>query len=545
VGRVLRASIAPFLLLITPFVIFVQHQRYGPSHPEVLLVLLALTAAALLLGAGAARSHAFEVVVIAGLLILFADIQLDEPGEKRLLIAFVALGATLWFLRQHAARIVSLMVATMLAVSVLTPQSNAEPVSAAGAPAASPNADLPFILHVILDEHIGVEGLPADLAPPAFRRDFQSFFVQRGFRLFGRAYSEYPATLWSLAQLLNLAPNGYTPGLTIPGKPDGTFRLTRSAYFDRLSKQGYTIRVYRPEYLDMCTEAVPASACHTYPANSLRALDALPVPTHQKVAVVAGAYLSRSELHTRAKRTYMGARQRVLGAGIPLPAWDWERGGTSAPLGTMPIFDRIAADLSRARRGELVFAHLLMPHYPYVFGAGCEPRPPREWLERSDAVDPRIPGGITNSPDSRAARYARYLDQILCTQRKIDQLLSAVPALVRRDAIVIIQGDHGSRISLVEPDTSARGSLVTSDYADYFSTLFAVRAPALEPGYDTRVTPITCLLRSLAHSDFRSIGEIEACSTSPVVHFWDGMAPPRPRPLPEFWDRSSPSARRH
>jgi hypothetical protein len=544
VRRVLRASIAPFLLLITPFTIFVQHQRYGVSHPEVLLVVLALTAAALLLGAGAARSRTFEVLAIAFLLVLFLDIQLDEPGEKRLLMAFVGLGAVLWLLRQHAAHIVSLMVATMLAVSFLTPQSKGAPVSAAGAAAApAPRADRPFILHLVLDEHIGVEGLPADLTPPAFRRDYESFFVQRGFRLFGRAYSEYPATLWSLAQLLNLAPNGYTPNLTTAGAAEGTFRLTRSAYFDRLSEQGYAIRVYRPEYLDMCTTAIPASACHVYRANSLDALDALPVPTRQKVAVVAGAYLSRSELHTRAKRTYMAGRQRLLQAGIALPAWDWER-STSAPLGTMPVFDTIAADLSQARRGEVVFAHLLIPHYPYVFGAGCEPRPPSEWLTRSDAPDPRIPDGITNSPDGRAARYPRYFDQIRCTQRKIEQLIDAIPAPVRKDAIVVVQGDHGSRISLEEPSATSAAGLVPSDYADYFSTLFAVRAPEVKGGYDTRVTPITCLLRTLVRSDFRSVEDTEACSASPVVHFWDGNGPPQPRPLPDFWNRGLHSARR-
>lgn len=542
--RVLRASIAPFLLLITPFVIFLQHQRYGPSHPEVLVVGLALIAAALLLGAGAARSRVFEVLVMAALLVLFADIQLEEAGEKRLLIAFVVLGGVLWLLRQHAAHIVSLMVATMLAVSVVTPQSDVGSVSAPGGDAPAPRAGLPFILHLVLDEHAGVEGLPADLTHPAFTRDFASFFQDRGFRLFGRAYSEYPATLWSLAQLLNLAPNGYTPGLTAAGASPGTFRLTRSTYFDRLAAQGYALRVYRPEYLDMCTEAVPASACHVYRANSLDALDALPVPTRQKIAVVAGAYLSRSELHTRAKRTYAAARPHLLRAHIPLPAWDWER-STSAPLGTMPVFDTIAGTLSRARPGEFLFAHLLMPHYPYVYGAGCEPRPPSDWLTRSDAPDPRIPDGITNSPDGRTARYARYVDQLRCTQRKLDQLLEAIPAPLRRDAIVIVQGDHGSRISLMEPTAAAGASLAVSDYADYFSTLFAVRAPEVRAGYDTRLTPITCLLRTLARSDFRSVDDIGACSTSPGVHFWNGNGPPQPRPLPEFWNQPTRSARRH
>jgi hypothetical protein len=63
-------------------------------------------------------------------------------------------------------------------------------------------------------------------------------------------------------------------------------------------------------------------------------------------------------------------------------------------------------------------------------------------------------------------------------------------------------------------------------------------------GYDPRVTPITCLLRSLVQSDFRSVEEIDACSVSPTVHVWNGDAPPQPRPLPEFWHHGSRSASR-
>lgn len=534
-SQALRASIAPFLLLITPFAVFVQHQQYGFSHPEVLIFVPALGAVALLLGAGAARSRVFEVIVIAGLLTLFADVQLEEPGEERLLAGFVALSAVLWVLRQHAARIISSMMATVLALSLLPQRSEAGP-SDAPAPAARP--DLPLVLHVVLDEYIGIEGLPEDLAPESFKRGLESFFVDRGFRLFGRAYSEYSSTLWSLSHLLNLAPGGYVSSLATPSTTARTFRLKRSAYFDRLARQGYAIRVYQSEYLDMCTDAIPASACHTYRPNSLEALDALPVPAAQKLAVIAGAFLARSELHVRAKRGYRAARLRLLQAHIPLPEWDWER-FMPAPLGTMPMFDRIAGDLSCAQGGELVFAHLLMPHDPYMYGAGCEPRPPSLWVTRHDATDAFVPGGTTLR-QSRAARYRLYFDQVLCAQRKIAQLLDAIPPALRDEAIVVIQGDHGSRISPLEPIIIASARFAASDYADYFSTLFAVRAPDVEAGYDTRVTSITCLLRSLVESDFRAAGDTGGCSTARVVHLLDGKDP-RPRPLPEFW-RSRPSA---
>jgi hypothetical protein len=99
---------------------------------------------------------------------------------------------------------------------------------------------------------------------------------------------------------------------------------------------------------------------------------------------------------------------------------------------------------------------------------------------------------------------------------------------------VIIQGDHGSRITLVDPTTAASGTQSDADYLDAFSTLFAVRSASIEPGYDLRMSPITCLLRTLAQNDFRSTDGIDACSSPHTVFFMAGGKPPAPRPLPDF-----------
>ena len=143
-------------------------------------------------------------------------------------------------------------------------------------------------------------------------------------------------------------------------------------------------------------------------------------------------------------------------AGRALPSWSWER-DRIGPVSSMPVVDALASDLRKARPGDFVMAHLLMPHYPYVYGANCELRQPGEWLDRSD--DEPHPGAI-NTPDSRATRYARYFEQASCVQKKLEQLMMAIPPSLRRDAIVIIHGDHGSRISLVDPHGARTRSAV-------------------------------------------------------------------------------------
>ena len=531
-ARALRMSVAPFLLLITPFVGFVQYQRYGFANPEVLLVTCAIAAIALVLGAGSAMSPAFGVMALAGLASYFADMQADELGLRRLGLLFLVSCVVFWILRRHAHRIVSLMIATVLALSFLTRPSQAVmSQTGAGTSASEKRASLPVILHLLLDEYIGLDGLPAGLTPAAFKQDRLSFFTGRGFRVFGKAYSEYPVTFWAVPHLLNLAPGRYVPDLIVAGPTGGSYRLTRNRYFERLAEMGYSVQVHEPDYLYLCPEGLPAS-CRTYPTRSLGVLRDLNVPITARATMVAGSFLTGWEAYQRVKDKYRSIRLK-LPPRVALPAWNWDL-TIPTPAANMPMFDAVAADTSRAQRGTFIFAHILMPHFPYFFDAGCVARPIRDWLLRNDPDRVDVMAGVENVPEGRAVRYALYFEQVACTERRVERLIEAIPAALRDDAIVIVQGDHGSRISLVDPTTVAKASMTPSDYADMFSTMFAVRSPRIEAGYDPRMAPITCLLRTLVESDFRSTSKLAACSSPSTVFFMNDGKPPVPRPLPDF-----------
>jgi hypothetical protein len=184
----------------------------------------------------------------------------------------------------------------------------------------------------------------------------------------------------------------------------------------------------------------------------------------------------------------------------------------------------VERDISRAQRGQVVFAHVLLPHYPYVYDRKCRVRPPREWLERRDNAD--APAGSVNSASGRELRYARYAEQVECVQSRLDQLIRAIPAALQRDAIVVVQGDHGSRIVRTEPRGVTQPS--SADYTDSFSTLFAVKTPWLLPGYDRRIVSITCLMRTLALSDFHSVEGLDVCTGDPRVFVSDDRWIARP-----------------
>jgi hypothetical protein len=521
---VLQKACAPFLILLTPFIVFLQYHGYRYTDPGAGICLLVLALLALALGTASTISPVLELVVIAGLLTLLADLQFHPPkGVIGLGIIFAGLVGVLWVLRQHAVRIVTVAMAAMLLSSILLPTRSfaARPDHAA---AVRRHGDGPLIVHLVLDEQIGIEGFPADITPPAFRSQLKPFFVDRGFLLFGRAYSEYFNTYRSLAAVLNFKPGEFvgTP-LVSPGRTGLPWDLTENAYFARLTAAGYALRVYQPDYLNLCANPGPTTSCHTYAATSLGALAPVPLSGVQKASIIASMYLDRSNAYAFVRQLYNAGRARLSAKRRRMPPWNWERNRLSG-LSSMAALHMVAKDLLRAQRGQVVFAHLLLPHYPYVYNRTCDVRPPGEWLERMDHAD--APAGSINSAASRQARYTRYVEQVECVQGQLDQLISSIPVSLRRDAIIIIHGDHGSRIVRTEPNGGSQASAV--DYTDSYSTLFAVKSPRLHPGYDRRMVSITCLMRTLAQSDFRSVEGLGECTGSPLVFVSDDQWVARP-----------------
>jgi hypothetical protein len=527
-----RWASAPLLILAAPFTAYLQHHHYGWLQPEALLFFALFAAVAVLLGMVASRGRAAEAVVLAALLTFMVDVQAPDVGVKALGLILVAAAAVMWLLHRNAARLVTVTMATMCAVSLI-PRS-----SASSPPTTAPgNRGLPLLVHVVLDEHLGVAGMPADLVPPEAPGDLEQFFVSRGFRLFGAAYSEFPETKWSLPHLLNLVSGEYRDDLARPGETEDTYRLTRNEYFARMTNAGYAIRVYQPDYLDVCATVVTAAACETYPARNLDGVQRIAVPAAGKLRALGGSYLFRSEAYRRARQAYRDVRRQLPSTQWRPPAWNWERVSV-APVGSFAMFDRVAADLASASRGDLVFAHFLLPHYPYVYDAECRPRPVAGWMERSSDARQELGKGTMNTPESRADRYRLYFEQLACTRSRLARLLDAIPAPLREDAIVIVHGDHGSRITLSDPVTTIEDRLLMSDYADNYSTLFAVRAGPIAGGYEPRPLAISCVLAALVESDFRSVDMTRPCAADGQLFLRHDTAP-KARPLRAFWQHGS------
>ena len=96
---------------------------------------------------------------------------------------------------------------------------------------------------------------------------------------------------------------------------------------------------------------------------------------------------------------------------------------------------------------------------------------------------------------------------------------------VFEEATIIVHGDHGSRASV-------RGSEAEHPApVDLFSTLFAVKAPQVVPGYDEQMSPLQDLLAS-------AVG-LDAVVDDPASVFLDttGSGDLRSVPMPVMAER--------
>jgi len=483
-------------------------------QPEILLCGGALVTGGIVLGAGArALGATARVLLVAALVLVFVDVQTDVIRALDPTFLALALGsvAAAWLLREHLSVIVVAVVGTMVAATVPLPP-RARPQPPARAPVAAARTDLPVVLHLILDEQIGLDGIPLDLpGAAAVREELLAFYASHGFRVFARAYSRYYETHNAISNLLNLAPRDVDAAWFRGAFREGA-HPEENAWFGAMVDRGYAIHVYQSDFLDLCGTHAGAyvRSCFTYDLESIAAIEHAPLGVLEKAAVVARVYRRLSFLASG------GAAEGSPAVGV-------------STLAVMPVLDRLAADLAQARPGDMLVAHLLMPHYPYVFDRQCALRPMATWgTAFSRAAFP-----LRNTPASRAASYPLYLDQVVCLHRRLGELLGRLhDAGTLERAVVLVHGDHGSRIEVVPPNARFADALGHDDYVDSFSTLFAVKAPGFAPGYDARQLPAEAILSSVLAGDPKAADR--AAGASEVFLAAGPRARLVRRPMPPF-----------
>lgn len=526
-GSLLFDFLSFLFILLSPFLVFIDNFGYRIGAANFFIVLgFSAIAAVFSLILRFWPSVILRLVILTILLLLFIDIQFDWIAwwGKKVGATAVAVFVILWILRAHVSRVIVVVFGTFIAATLGTSLLNysLQDNQAQGPGPNSRKPHLPLYVHVILDEQMGIEGFHNDIPSHiSIRREIQDFFAENKFRVFSRAYSQYFETEDSISSTLSLKPTVNSEDLYLnsedsDSETDWRHSLINSSYFDEIIKMGYSINIYQFEHLDYCRsiiEEIPNCIDYKFFGASEEALSDL--NGYEKSVVVLGSYGTISFFVNEAKKYYKQMRNNLGGPGTVQSGWvDWS--GKLGPISTLPVFDRLIKDVSASPGGEMYFAHLAIPHYPYSVDSECKIRRPIfTWRERSGG--PGDHHKKNNSPQSRLVRYEDYISQVQCAFLKLEKLMKA---LKKRgtfdDAIIIVHGDHGSRIVQVDPRIHNMDRLSRQDYFDSFSALYAVKSPAVMAGYDTRMMALPELLQKTLSGELDASAKSEAV-TSPTV----------------------------
>ena len=426
-GQLSALTLYPFLVGALPAVHFYeQNFRLLQVADLVRPVLLAFGLVALLLVAGRLLWRRVDVAAIALtplLVVVFKGADLGGWFSLLLLAATVALGV---LLKRRLARWpekLALPLNAVLLVLVLMPLANVwrasgqeeTPVPSAlfasevPLPVAAAQGVRPDIYYLMVDG-LGQPALVETGFPvPALL--YSQPLINRGFQVLRHSFANYPQTALSTAATFNLAPIDRILDITEPTSRDrrvleqvaGDSRAVRA-----LQGLGYKVVSY------------PSGYPLTRQANAERRCVPLLNPSFVEYYLLEDGVLP--------------LLLPLLGKGPSDISYALRRGRRNHICDNLPAARQGIADDDPV----FVYAHILAPHPPFVFG------------RQGEALASRAKFGFgdgdhwlnIHGADDQSYRQ-RYGDQAVWVVNRLTEAVDGIIASSTRPKIIIIQGDHG------------------------------------------------------------------------------------------------------
>lgn len=286
-----------------------------------------------------------------------------------------------------------------LIVKALHPPVNPLSVKDEGTPPCGTCAK-PNVYFLLFDEYAGSLALKEQYH---FDNDLDSFLLRQGFHINGRSRSNYNLTPFSMASVLNMA---YIEGIKEPlhivsQDYTNTSQLIRDSRVVRIfSAEGYAIKNY-----------------------SIFDLAGHPAPAWQSFLPLKSRLITARTMGQRLERHWNSLVIRDLGI-RHFVVQDYMKYAAS----NEEFLTAVASEADHNDgRPKFIYAHFMMPHFPYLFDSLGRRKSDREIYEER-----------STNPSSAYLGYVRY------TNRRLEPLLASIR---RNDpgAVIILCGDHGYR----------------------------------------------------------------------------------------------------
>lgn len=470
-----RAAVMACLIAL-PFLGFMLRRQYPLFTTEAAAGLGILLAVSILLGlvCRGVTFHAVVVIVICACSVIPIQRELARWVELRPAVLAVLLAACfallMWRLKERFYVAVAVFTLVLFGANLLRIGAPAHVVSTTQAGRRGP-APAHF-LYLVLDEHMGPEGLPSDIKECYFAKArIERTAFRWGLTLYPNAHSNYATTFDSLTSAMNGQLLPHRRALAPPPDAFGVHHLDTRAFREAAARQGYALRFLQMRNVDFT--GGDDSIALNYD-DAIGPVSDLPGGWTDRFRLLVGRYQASDLVFARFKGFFpfrFGLRMTFpMSVGRYWPDW-------------------LIHELASAKRPTLFFAHILSPHGPYVYKADGSMRAMGEWLDDQDYV--RLPAAEYRE------RYARYGEQVEFIQSQLNYLFATLNARgLYAPMTVVVHGDHGSRI-LAERQGLARlnvegpasvdrfdysGAPHPQDLKDRFSVLLAAKRGGQKTG---------------------------------------------------------------
>jgi len=295
----------------------------------------------------------------------------------------------------------------------------------------------PDVYYIILDGYAAERTLQEVYGYE--NQDFLHFLSAQGFYVASESRSNYAQTILSLASSLNFDYLDKILGGARANDVNALIPLLRNNQVRRrVADEGYQFIAFSTGYLR--TEVPDADLFLQPGVESAGNLESLMIET----------------TFLRAVESLAGA----VGLRFPYPGYEPHRQRVLFTLEQLPRIAEIPGP-------KFVFAHLLIPHPPFVFGADGEEVPQTRRYQLEDGSD---------FQGTREEYIEGYRNQVAYVNSRLAEIIPEILAASSPDPIIVIQGDHGPGAGLNWDSPSAEG------LSERFQILNAIRLPGPEPG---------------------------------------------------------------
>jgi hypothetical protein len=270
------------------------------------------------------------------------------------------------------------------------------------------NSSLPDVYFIVLDGYARADVLQSDLNLD--NSPFLDALRKRQFYVADCSMSNYAQTEQSFASTLNMM---YVDGII--GQISDTH--LREDYFAPYIKNN----LVRQYFESLGYQTVAFYTGYSW-AEWTNATYFLGDPRSTKSTIVKSLVPFESSFLSRTIFSYLMDDLTYLGVVrpsqvAPLTGSEVDRGIVRYTLDELPV-------VAQLRGPKFVFAHILLPHPPYVFGPNGE----KQTLPKNNTYADRLKG---------------YRDQILFANKSILPIIDSILEKSKGNAIIVLEGDHG------------------------------------------------------------------------------------------------------